>query len=239
MFNDNFLNMKRICFTLLVMMLATVGVMAQAQVGIRAGVNLATISSSFNVQDADQPWRMGMNLGLSSQFRVGQAFSLAPELMYEQRGYRVETASSGYADAAFNYLSMPLMFRFHFGSEVMQGYFNLGPVFSYWLGGRQTSTVPGLFDVSGSFEDEKIVFESDDGPWAYGDARRLEFAGALGGGILLDTEGGTFLIDLRYIHGFTEVATVPYLSSFQNRVISISLGYLIPSVKHTATTPRY
>lgn len=229
--------MKKICFTLLAVVFATVGAMAQAQVGLRAGVNLATISSRFNLPDADQPWRMGMNLGLSSQFRVGQAFSLAPELMYEQKGYRVETASSGHADAVFNYLSMPLMFRFHFGQEVMQGYFNLGPVFSYWLGGRQTSTVPGLFDVE--FSKERIVFESDDGPWAYSDARRLEFSGAVGGGILLDTEGGTFLIDVRYIHGFTDVATVPYLSSFENRVISISLAYLIPSVKHTATTPRY
>lgn len=236
MFYHNFLNMKKIGFTLLVMMLATVGAMAQAQVGIRAGVNLATVSSRFNVQDADQPWRMGMNLGLSSQFRVGQAFSLAPEVMYEQRGYRVETAASGHADAVFNYLSMPLMFRFHFGREVMQGYVNAGPVFSYWLGGRQTSTVPGLFDVE--FSDERIVFESDDGPWAYSDARRLEFSGAIGGGILLETEGGTFLIDLRYTHGFTEVATVPYLSSFDNRVISISLAYLIPSVRHTTTIPR-
>jgi hypothetical protein len=237
MFNTNFLIMRKICFTLLAMMLATVGVMAQAQVGIRGGLNLASISDDFNVQEADQPWRLGINLGISSQFRVGEAFSLAPELIYEQRGYRVETASGGHADATFNYLSMPLMFRLHFGSDVLQGYVNAGPVFSYWLGGHQTSTVPGLFDVN--FDRERIVFEKDDGPWAYSDASRLEFAGGIGGGILLDTEGGTFLIDLRYIHGFTEVATVPYLSSFKNRVLSISLAYLIPSVRSTVTVPRH
>lgn len=222
--------MKKICLTVMMVMLVTAGVMAQAQVGIRAGLSVATVSDDFDLQDVDQPWRTGFNVGVATQFRAGEAFSVAPELVYEQRGYRV-LASSGNAEAkaTFNYLTLPLMFRLHFG-DILKGYVNAGPTFSYWLGGRQSSTVPGLFDVD--FEDEKIVFEADgDSPWAYNDARRLELGAAVGGGIMLDTEGGSFLIDLRYVHGFTDMATVPYMSNFQNRVVSVSLIYLVPSVR--------
>lgn len=231
--------MKKIYLTVMMVMLVTAGVMAQAQVGIRAGLNVATVSDDFTLQneELDQPWRTGLNVGIASQFRTSEVFSIAPELIYTQRGYRVEAAGGGEALARFNYLSLPLMFRLHFG-DILKGYVNAGPTFSYWLGGQQSSTVPGLFDVE--FGDEKIVFESDtDGsPWAYDDARRLEVGAAVGGGIMLDTEGGSFLIDLRYVHGFTDMATVPYLSNFQNRVVSVSLIYLVPSVRgvNTRTT---
>lgn len=230
--------MKKIYLTAMMMLLVTAGAMAQAQIGIRAGLNVATVSDDFTLQDVEQPWRTGFNVGIASQFRAGEAFSVAPELLYEQRGYRVlANTGGGEATATFNYLSLPLMFRLHFG-DILKGYVNAGPTFSYWLGGRQSSTVPGLFDVE--FSDERIVFERDTGgsPWAYDDARRLEVGAAVGGGIMLDTEGGSFLIDLRYVHGFTDLATVPYMSNFQNRVVSVSLIYLVPSVRGVNTT-RY
>lgn len=230
--------MKKVYFTLIVMMLATAGVMAQAQVGIRAGLNVSTVGSGFEVtnMDLEQPWRTGFNVGIASQFRTSEVFSIAPELIYEQRGYRVlEVDGTGEAIATFNYLSLPFMFRLHFG-DILKGYVNAGPTLSYWLGGRQTSSVPGLFDVE--FEDEKIIFEGDvnEGPWGYDDARRFEIGAAVGGGIMLDTEGGSFLIDLRYVHGFTDLATVPNITNFRNRVVSVSLIYLVPSVR-TTTIP--
>lgn len=226
--------MKKVYLTLIVMMLATAAAMAQAQIGIRAGLNVASISDNFEVQDADQPWRTGFNVGIATQFRTSEVFSIAPELIYEQRGYRVvSTIDDGEAIATFNYLSLPLMFRLHFG-DILKGYVNAGPTFSYWLGGRQSSTVPGLFDVE--FEDEKVILEGDvdEGPWGYSNANRLEIGAAIGGGIMLDTEGGTFLIDLRYVQGFTDMATVPNLNNFRNRVVSVSLMYLIPSVRGMA-----
>lgn len=227
------------------MMFATATVMAQAQVGIRAGLSVATIDHEFSSAnlDLEQPWRTGFNVGIATQFRAGQAFSVAPELIYEQRGYRVlEAGGNNEATATFNYLSLPLMFRLHFGG-ILKGYVNAGPTFSYWLGGRQSSTVPGLFDVSADFEDERIVFESDtdNSPWAYDDARRLEIGAGIGGGIMLDTEGGSFLIDLRYVHGLTDLARLPGITeetNFRNRVVSVSLIYLVPSVRgvNTGTT---
>ena len=223
--------MKKGFLTLMFMMFATVAVMAQAQVGLRAGFNVATISqSAAEIQDAEEPWKPGFNLGLASQFRMGEMFSIAPELIYTQRGYLVEYPAGWENRVRYDYLSLPVMFRLAFG-DILKGYVNAGPTFGYFLGGnyRTEGTLPGGLPPV----DEKIIFEgTSDNRWDL-DANRLEIGGAIGGGIMLDTEGGSFLIDLRYTQGFTEIANFADDDGFKNQVVSVSLIYLVPSVRGT------
>lgn len=223
--------MKKGFLTLTIMMLATAAVMAQAQFGVRAGFNVATISqSAAEIQDAEEPWKPGFNLGLASQFRMGEMFSIAPELMYTQRGYLVEYGAGWENRVRYDYLNVPVLFRAAFG-DVLKGYVNAGPTLGYLLGGRYTTggTLPaGLTPL-----DEKIVFEGTSGNRWDLDANRLEIGGAIGGGIMLDTEGGSFLIDLRYTQGFTEIANFADDDGYKNQVVSVSLIYLVPSVRGT------
>lgn len=224
--------MKKGFLTLMIMMFATAAVMAQAQFGVRSGFNVATISqSAAEIQDAEEPWKPGFNLGLASQFRMGEMFSIAPELMYTQRGYLVEYGAGWENRVRYDYLNVPVMFRAAFG-DVLKGYVNAGPTLGYLLGGRYRTegTLPaGLTPL-----DEKIVFEgTSDNRWDL-DANRLEVGGAIGGGIMLDTEGGSFLIDLRYTQGFTEIANFADDDGYKNQVVSVSLIYLVPSVRGTA-----
>lgn len=220
--------MKKGFLTLMAMMLTTVAVMAQAQVGVRAGFNVATINQDTEFQDAEEPWRPGFNIGLASQFTMGEVFSIAPELIYTQRGYLVEYGSGAERNVRYDYLSLPVMFRLSFG-DVLKGYVNAGPTFGYLLSGnyRQEGEILGInYDV-----DESISFNSDgDEDWDL-DASRFEIGGAIGGGIMLDTEGGTFLIDLRYTQGFTNIADFSETDSYKNQVVSVSLIYLVPSVR--------
>lgn len=224
--------MKKGFLTLMVMMFATAAVMAQAQFGVRSGFNVATISqSAAEIQDAEEPWKPGFNLGLASQFRMGEMFSIAPELMYTQRGYLVEYGAGWENRVRYDYLNVPVMFRAAFG-DVLKGYVNAGPTLGYLLGGRYRTegTLPaGLTPL-----DEKIVFEGTSGNRWDLDANRLEIGGAIGGGIMLDTEGGSFLIDLRYTQGFTEIANFADDDGYKNQVVSVSLIYLVPSVRGTA-----
>lgn len=224
--------MKKGFLTLMIMMFATAAVMAQAQFGVRSGFNVATISqSAAEIQDAEEPWKPGFNLGLASQFRMGEMFSIAPELMYTQRGYLVEYGAGWENRVRYDYLNVPVMFRAAFG-DVLKGYVNAGPTLGYLLGGRYRTegTLPaGLTPL-----DEKIVFEGTSGNRWDLDANRLEIGGAIGGGIMLDTEGGSFLIDLRYTQGFTEIANFADDDGYKNQVVSVSLIYLVPSVRGTA-----
>lgn len=226
--------MKKGLLILLAVVASSVSALAQAgtQFGVRAGFNVTTIDQEIDFQDAEEPWRPGFNIGIASQFRTGEMFSIAPELLYTQRGYLVEYNTGGERNVRYDYLSLPVMFRLAFG-DILKGYINTGPTFGYFLGGnyRQEGDVFGVnFEI-----DEAIDFdENGTDSWDL-DASRFEVGGAIGGGIMLDTEGGSFLIDLRYVHGFTNIADFAETDSYKNRVVSVSLIYLIPSVRGMGT----
>ena len=223
--------MKKVFLTLILTIFATAALLAQAQFGVKAGFNVATTNDDYSPAEADEPWRPGFNIGLASQFPVSEVFAIAPELIYTQRGFKEEYTSGLVREARFDYLSLPVLFRLSFG-DVLKGYVNAGPTFSYWLGGKQSATAELIgLEISGPYE-ESITFDDLDQDWAY-DANRLEVGAAVGGGIGLDTEAGTFLIDLRYVFGLGNAATNVYEAddSFKNQVVSVSLSYLVPTVR--------
>ena len=222
--------MRKTLLTFVVMMLATAGVMAQSQFGVRAGFNVTTVNQDVDFgEGAEEPWRPGFNVGLASQFRMSEVFAIAPELLYTQRGYLVEYGSVGERNVRYDYLNLPVMFRLTFG-DILKGYINAGPTFGYLLSGKYK--VEGeIAGVEVEPVNEKINFNSDgEEDWDL-DANRFEIGGAIGGGVMLDTEGGSFLIDLRYSQGFTNVANFEETDGNKNQAVTVSLIYLVPSVR--------
>lgn len=214
--------MKKAYSLFFLMLLATATAFAQVQIGLRAGANFSTISEGVEAaNNADELWRPGLVVGLASSFQVGETFALAPEINYSQRGRRIEGTNN--VDIRYNYLEVPVLARLAFG-DVLKGYINAGPSFSYLLGGNR--------DMDGTSMDYNV---NDAG------YKRFELGGAIGGGVQLDTEVGSFLIDLRYTAGFSNfrenvvVADEPYLSGdpgkYKNQLITTSLIFLIPSVR--------
>lgn len=206
--------MKRTFFTLFMMLLVSTAAFSQAQVGLRAGANWATIFGEEAPSGVERPWRSGFTIGLASSFHITPMFAIAPELNFSQRGDRTTGTAAGVnfdSKNRLNYLEIPVLFRLSFG-DVLKGYVNAGPAFSYWLGGK--------------FDNEDINFSEID------DERRWEVGAAFGGGVQLDTEGGSFLIDLRYTRGFTDILTdLSGDAEFKNQLVSVSLIYLMPSIR--------
>lgn len=231
--------MKNLFFTFFFVLLTTAGAYAQAQIGIRAGMNVATISDGVDVSsaltgDVQEPWIPGMVLGVASSFNMNEVFAIAPELNFSQRGYRLEGPQN--IDIRYNYLELPILARLAFG-QTLQGYINLGPTFSYLLNGKR--------EVSGT----STGTNTSSIDYTVGDAgfNRLEIGGAIGGGVKLNTGAGSFLIDLRYTQGFTDFRKdgfdEPYLAGnpeqYKNRLVSVSLIYLIPGLGVTTNTTPY
>ncbi|AHM61293.1 hypothetical protein D770_15195 [Flammeovirgaceae bacterium 311] len=210
--------MRKIFFTLFLMLLTTASVFAQAQIGLRAGASWATISDDVDMPSGvERPWRPGFTLGVASSFNIGQVFAIAPELNFSQRGNRTENLLDANGETfdsenRYNYLEIPVLFRLSFG-DVLGGYINAGPTLSYWLGGRTDTE-----DINFSEIDEE---------------KRWEIGGAIGGGVKLDTGAGSFLLDLRYSRGFTNTfyrdLTGDY--DFKHQLISTSVIFLFPSVR--------
>ncbi|EMR02651.1 porin family protein [Cesiribacter andamanensis] len=213
------------------MLLATTATHAQAQLGLRAGLTVTTISdgvaaSSAVAGDGEEPWKPGLVAGIASSFALSQVVAIAPELTYSQRGYRLDGPEN--IDIRYNYLELPVLGRLLFGQNLLKGYVNLGPTVSYLLSGRRD--VAGTTTGAGTSNMEYRV--SDSG------FSRFELGGAVGGGIQLNTGAGSFLIDLRYTQGFTDFRKEgfdePYLEAtpeeYKNRGVSVSLIYLIPGL---------
>lgn len=201
--------MKKIFLLLTCLMLTAV--VAQAQVGVRAGANWSTVILGEDPPSGvESPWRPGITLGVASNFMLGETFSIAPELNFSQRGFTWEGDIIN-SEVRQNYLELPVLFRLTFG-ETLQGYANAGPVVSYWLGGK--------------FDDEDINFSEIE------DENRLDLGASLGGGVKLNTESGSFLIDLRYTRGFTDAfKDLSGDEEFKHQLVSVSLIYLIPSAR--------
>jgi hypothetical protein len=222
---------KRAFTTLLLLFVATAGAFAQSQIGLRIGANFATIQDGLDqLENMEEPWVPRLTLGVATSLPVNESFAIAPEFNYSQRGYEARGTNLLGQDFSYtydyNFFEVPLLARLSFG-HILKGYLNLGPTFSYLLGGKEVQE-------GGLGAGERKFDLSED---RY---KRFELGGALGGGIQLDTGIGSFLIDLRYNTGFTDIQTSSSSSlysaslfgqqpeKYRTQYVSTSLIFLVP-----------
>lgn len=226
--------MKKISLLFFLSILLCVGARAQSQIGLRVGANFATIQDGLDKLERieEEPWVSRFTIGVATNLYVNESFSIAPEFNYSKRGYRAEgttalTNQPFSVEYDYNFFEVPLLARVYVGPKVLRAYFNLGPTFSYLLGGNETTE--GNF-LTGSGEREIDVEDNR--------YKRFELGGAAGAGIQLNTGIGSFLIDLRYHTGFSDIQESGFTlnnalggqspEKYRTQYISTSLIYLVP-----------
>jgi hypothetical protein len=175
--------------TIFLIVICSIGIMlpddvsGQATIGIRAGV----VSSKQDVQNGniadDYESKLGADIALVADFPIG-IFSISPEFHWMQKGGKLEDLQGGAGDVSrtFNYLEIPLLFKFTFGEKTNFFLFG-GPSAGYLLNGTDK-------DMDGNTNDVDLDFY-----------KRAEFSLHAGGGIGL----GPVRIDVRYIYGITDI----------------------------------
>ncbi len=234
----NYYNMKKGICTLLLMFMTSAVLFGQlrheqqSQLGLRAGVNFATIDDGLDQLEEieEEPRLARLTIGLATSFWMSQVMAFAPEVNFSQRGYKAtgnDLLGQEYTHTYnYNYIEIPLLLRATFGQQLVRGYINAGPTLGYLLSGKEKIT-----DSSGSRE-EKIDTEDE----IY---NVLEVGAAAGGGIHFNTGIGSFMIDLRYHTAFTDLQKEEFRlpayviagqapEKFRNQYVSISLMYLGP-----------
>ncbi|WP_051068839.1 porin family protein [Cesiribacter andamanensis] len=223
--------MKKRVITALLVFFASASAFAQSQIGLRVGANFATIQDGLDrLENMEEPWVPRLTLGVATSLAVNESFAIAPEFNYSQRGYEASGTNTLGQDFTYtydyNFFEVPLLARLSFG-HILKGYVNLGPTFSYLLGGKEVQ--------EGGLGAGERSFDMDDERY-----KRFELGGALGGGIQLDTGIGSFLIDLRYNTGFTDFQTSSSSSlysaglfgqqpeKYRTQYVSTSLIFLVP-----------
>ncbi len=193
---------------LLLALIVTLGTVAQAQVSIIPKGGVAFTNVNYDQDLAGQKSKTGFVAGLGINFPItsDNFFSIQPELLYVQQGFR---ATAG--DYKVNYVNVPLLLKVNFGMENVPIYVNAGPAFGYAL--------------SGSGTDGDNAFSLDD-------VNRLDIGLQFGGGVGFGVGPGSLLLDARYGFGLTNLYNLEGAPDSENKsknnVFQFTLGYAIP-----------
>ena len=202
--------MKILKLSLVLVVLIVSANVAYSQIGVRAGVNIATQSS--DEEDDDVSSIIGLNLGLTYEHALSDRLSIQPELHFIQKGAKVEFDDffgSGEISTTLNYLELAVMGKYTIADIGDDGglYLGITPHLGFGLSGKYK------FEFEGESETEDVDFD-DDG------LNRMDF----GVGFGLGASFGNIYLDVRYNLGLANVADDDDFT-INNRGILIGVGY--------------
>jgi len=198
--------MKKIFTILTVVAFTTTISFAQAQFGIKAGLNIAAIGSSED--GAPEDARMGMQLGGIAMFGLSDAVQLRTGLTYTQKGASNAKEDGMETDVIFamDYLEVPIDFAFMLGD----GGFSLsaGPYIAFLMGANT------------KYDGETVNFNEDNDM-----INGMDFGLNLGMSFLINEQ---ILIDAKYGMGLSDITNDEYMGDevSVNGVLQISVGYV-------------
>ncbi|MFD0963773.1 porin family protein [Pseudofulvibacter geojedonensis] len=98
--------------------------------GIKGGYNLASIKTDSNGTTDN---RHGFHIGIFGESFISDFFSIQPELMYSQQGYKIENELYE-LEQRLNYLNLPIMLKVY-PDEAF--YLELGPQVGYAISHKE------------------------------------------------------------------------------------------------------
>jgi hypothetical protein len=178
--------------------------------GIKGGLTLGDVPNSldnFDEPGASTSLRVGFAAGGFLAIRFGGGFSIQPEVLFTQKGVKLDVSESGLSgDVTYkaDYLDVPVLARLTFGKGV-RGYVFAGPSFDIKLNAKMK------VGIMGQSEEEDISDQVED----------FEFAVAFGGGIEL----GPLLLEARWSEGLSKLNTDPAEPELKSRTILFLVGF--------------
>ncbi len=201
------------CFLFAALTIAAFIPQSYAQVGIKAGVNLATTSqneSDGDYSDYTKNSVVGFQGGLTFDMPITDMFSIQPELLFVQKGgkatYKLDDNNKIENRYYYNYIDIPVLAKLKFYDEDSGPgfYFMAGPYVGLAMGGKVATTTT-LAGVSTDRENDFVFDNSSEGERA----KRLDYGLSIGGGVKISR----LVLDLRYVVGLNNVADGDALNS--------------------------
>lgn len=119
--------------------------------GVNLGYNLFNVGTSDGNADSGS----GVNVGLAADYFFSNRWSIKGKLIYDQKGWKngffndLDTGYSYTTDYNLNYLTVPVMANWHFGSK-RNWYLNFGPYAGFLLGATETTNDRNVKDAFNS-----------------------------------------------------------------------------------------
>lgn len=173
------------------------GTTAWSQVGIKAGINLASLSQDpdeENYEDYKSVSILGFQGGLTFELPVAGPLAIQPELLFIQKGgkseFIINESNKLVTTVTYNYVEVPVLLKLKLGNTDGDGlgfYLLGGPFAGYSLGGKskQELTILGQTTVS----EQDIDYDDEDF-----EEKRLDWGASFGAGLHF----GKLFVDARY-----------------------------------------
>lgn len=190
--------------------------------GFRAGINMGTIENvagDKGYQPAAYKYNTGLSVAGIFNIGVSSVFSIQTELMFIQKGYRLDEGSetrtvSGVKVTVpiaeqslnLNYLEVPVLARFSIGGDAFKVLLSVGPTFGYMLSASETT----------HGETESVDTEG---------AKRFEMGITGGAGFALSAGPGRIILESRLGYSFTDIGES---GAGSNLGFLFGAGYVFP-----------
>ncbi len=218
----------------LTMALLSLPMIAQTTLGFRAGLVSGTVDAPSAIENIAPDFKnvYGTHFALISEIGITPSFSIQPELAFTQKGFtikegidlklfNIDLPLGVKAATKINYLEIPLLAKYKFGEQAVQGYVAAGPSLGLATSGRLKTKAQFILDIpisNTSLNLDNIGY------------KRFEVAGVLAAGLQVNTRnGGAFLLEARFTRGFTDTYTVPIFDiDVRNQGFGVGIGYQFP-----------
>jgi hypothetical protein len=228
------LTMKKLLLTLLIASVVSFSTQAQMQVGVKAGINLATQSSDVDGFEAGSA--LGLIFGVPVRLMLNDNLAFQPEVSFMQKGsssdysfevpgfYTLESSGKG----IINYVEIPLMFQYLFGGGDIMPFVTAGPSIGLGLGykssGTSTTTTTDPFTgVESSITDDY----DDSGSMEDAGLSAIDFGVGFGAGAVMAAGNGSLIFQIGYLLGLANIYDDTDFGKLNNRGVNITVGYLI------------
>lgn len=193
--------MKTVILSLaLVAGMAGVASAQESRFGVKAGVNLATVSGD-NTSTAKN--LVGLAAGVMADLSFSDLISFHPELLYSQKGVKVDDKGAT-GQVRTSYLDVPLLLRV----KASGLFFEAGPQLGYLIGQKMEYNIPGFGSGSSTSTDGTRKFD-------------IGYVAGLGYQLQQGLELG-----LRYNGGISDLSDTSSSSKTRNSVFQFQVGYL-------------
>lgn len=150
--------------------------------GVKAGLNLSSISKDGDFSDSRG--KAGFYAGVFMNAPLAENFSIQPEVIYNNVGAKVDKNTN--TNLNLDYISVPVMFQYN---VVPEFYLEAGPQFSFLVNSKFKSSNQTIEKVANYFNN-KDNYNS------------FDFGLGLGAGFNINEHFG---INARYVAGFTDL----------------------------------
>ncbi len=242
--------------TLLIATLVVMTISASAQygskgsssgfsLGAKSGLNLAWVTAEIPDRLNRVP-ATGLQIGAVANIGVNENFSIQPELLFSQKGYKTKDDGtipdmSWSSKFIKNYIEVPVMAKVTFGNDNSGArvYLNAGPYIGIWASGKMKSR----YSYEGDSDTEIELIDPDDFRMEDGESiayNRVDFGLSFGGGVAIAAGPGNLILDVRYNIGLSDQMRFDDKSQWKdlykeltgesykntaNRAVGLSVGY--------------